>query len=781
MTDSLADPTASPAPSTEATNPSPTWTDSADVEDDDDDDATIISDPVVTLKEYSIQSQFRLPKQKVTNPMPLFINLATEMMRHDPHFKITVYDCIDANELWPLASAKDLPATDDIAQRYFVNTQFNQQRTSVSVIFRVISQHSHVKWRQIMSNYLATNRILLKQHKIDALDTTCIGFLARKHPHYTHLNHFETYLRDTLPDTTPQFHLRHLKPRIPAGFAEAVQTEVIGIQTSKEHASRLNDIFNSNFPVNTDDREFFVSFRAGLDDDKLRSLYRLQNKWLAQVKIIRIGAARNIDVKVNVGLPQPVSLREFIRDKPKEPSHINLAMDVDNGGRSGKPVLIVLPKNMSAAEAIYDDFRQSADTSTSPSTNPASHDSRSSTFSSRDPAYDAKIADFLAHTYLSDSDIDDSVSTSTTPASQQYLKAPHPTNRTNRSIMKSHGRRRSGRSYAVAAAGSPPSSEPPVPPNRSTPTMHSPPSSRASPPTHHPPIVQVDTASSVSTITNAQQSALLLEMHSMLKEQRHEIKKLKKRNELSKRTTINLQNRIDSICNSLDELSRRTMDSDFSSADLSSALSMASSQARTDDSSDTSLDSTFEPDKNMLPTRPSSLRFTKPRSHTFGVNDPPAEIRARHLPKDISHHSPTSRNDPPSATSPSTEWSSPKKTKSHTSSFKPTANTPRPPVSNNPFSPLADDYSHSTTPTLLSSLGRTRSPSKTPASKKLRSSSDSSSDTFFSLHDVNMPDHSSTPQPSSIAYPLDHDMTAWDHNTASPPVLDDLPMNESVD
>jgi uncharacterized coiled-coil protein SlyX len=91
-------------------------------------------------------------------------------------------------------------------------------------------------------------------------------------------------------------------------------------------------------------------------------------------------------------------------------------------------------------------------------------------------------------------------------------------------------------------------------------------------------------------MTNAQQSDLLLEMHAMLKEQRHEIKKLKKRHEHSKRTTIDLQNRLESLCDSLDELSRRTMDSDLSSAALSSALSLMSSNARADDSSD-SLDS----------------------------------------------------------------------------------------------------------------------------------------------------------------------------------------------
>jgi hypothetical protein len=44
-------------------------------------------------------------------------------------------------------------------------------------------------------------------------------------------------------------------------------------------------------------------------------------------------------------------------------------------------------------------------------------------------------------------------------------------------------------------------------------------------------------------------------MHAMLKEQGQAIKKLKKRHELSKHTTLNLQHCIDSICDFLDELS----------------------------------------------------------------------------------------------------------------------------------------------------------------------------------------------------------------------------------
>jgi hypothetical protein len=200
------------------------------------------------------------------------------MMRLDPFFKIHAYDRSNASKLWPLACTDDIPMDDTTVQFYFVHSKFNQQRTSVSTIFRVTSQYSHVEWRKLLAEYTSQHHILIKHHKLDALETTCIGFLAKKHPHFTHLNHFEAFLRDTLPDHTPHFLLRHIKHRLPAGFDEAVQTNVIGIQTSKEHTSLLEGIFNNAFPLNTEDRKFFVSYRTGINDDKLRSLYRLQNK-----------------------------------------------------------------------------------------------------------------------------------------------------------------------------------------------------------------------------------------------------------------------------------------------------------------------------------------------------------------------------------------------------------------------------------------------------------------------------------------------------------------------
>jgi hypothetical protein len=208
-------------------------------------------------------------------------------------------------------------------------------------------------------------------------------------------------------------------------------------------------------------------------------------------------------------------------------------------------------------------------------------------------------------------------------------------------------------------------------------------------------------------MTTAQQSDLLIEMHAMLKDQKHEIKKLKKRHELSKRTTTNLQHRIDSICDSLDDLSRRTIDSDFSSA-----LSMISSKARSDDSGsldDSKDDANFDPS----PSRPSTILFSHADFQTFDSTTPPAAIQSGTSQRPPSPDSLSA----PIPSNPDQGWMSPRK--KHTGS---PVRLPPPPLipTHNSFSPLHDDQRVHDPIAHLSSLGHTRSPSKKPNQKKPR-------------------------------------------------------------
>jgi hypothetical protein len=192
----------------------------------------------------------------------------------------------------------------------------------------------------------------------------------------------------------------------------------------------------------------------------------------------------------------------------------------------------------------------------------SSIDSAPSNKSLRDDKYAAKMTAFLDKTTISDSDSDETnTDTASLSTSRPHSAAPKTGTRYTKSIRQTDRPKRSKRGYvAVTKLG--------LDSLATNSTKHT---SKRDPPraalkAHQPPTVGVvDPVSTVSTMTHAQQSDVLLEMHAMLKEQKQEIKKLKKRHELSKRTTLNLQHRIDSICDSLDELSRKTFVSDLSS------------------------------------------------------------------------------------------------------------------------------------------------------------------------------------------------------------------------
>jgi hypothetical protein len=216
-------------------------------------------------------------------------------------------------------------------------------------------------------------------------------------------------------------------------------------------------------------------------------------------------------------------------------------------------------------------------------------------------------------------------------------------------------------------------------------------------------------------MTNAQQSDILLDIHALLKAQQKDIKKLKKKNDLATRNNSHLQQRVDLICDSLDELSRRTLSSDFSSAELSSALSLMSSKARSGSSD--SLDSNDGPDSASLSSRPSTINFSPVSYCDFDKNNPSIDIQTRQKSSDDPHFRSIS------GSSSIDTWTTPNsKKKKFASSLRATATNPPPSLAtDNPFSPLDDDSRPTSSITTLTLLGSTRSPSKIPAKKKLRS------------------------------------------------------------
>jgi hypothetical protein len=542
-----------------------------------------------------------------------------------------------------------------------------------------------------------------------------------------------------------------MKPRIPAGFSEAVQTEVLGVETSLEHSGLLNTIFQEAFPPNSEDKEFFVSYEGGMDTNALRSLYCLQNNWLQRVRVINIGE-RNIDKKLDVGLSGPVSLREFIRNQPLK--KIPHAMDVDNGGRDGKTVIIVMPQYLQVAEATYEEFRTLSTSS--------GRDSDSALQSpDEDNSYASKMASILEQVNICDSDPDISeASTADSSLSGHLRSSGSRRNRRGSPSTKTAPSPNSGRSYAEVTKSSKGSS---------TSTSRSTKGKEARPSNYLPPDTIEDVESTVSTMTSAQQSEILLQIHAMLKSQQDEIKKLKRRYETSQRTTRNLKARMDFICDSLDELSSRTLDSG-----VSSALSMISSKARSDDSD--SLDSKDEGEMDSAPQRQVKILFSTAAFHTFDRNDPPSSINPDH---DDSR--PPAELSPVNTVDQAQEgWVSPRKkqTGSRIPTFQP---SPSGVATVNPFSPLQEEPDTDGSGTKLSSLGRTRSPAKRPNQKKVRISPPASTLDMTEQDTPVLPDIGRTSEMDTTTSENNPEMI-WELSSGSHPVIDgDSTMQVSAD
>jgi hypothetical protein len=200
-----------------------------------------------------------------------------------------------------------------------------------------------------------------------------------------------------------------------------------------------------------------------------------------------------------------------------------------------------------------------------------------------------------------------------------------------------------------------------------------------------------------------------------------------------------------------------------------------SSKARSDDSSD-SLDSAKSPVSALGSSKPSTFLFSANDFCTFERTDAPVDIHQRRTLTDDNTNPRSCSNSQSSST-----WSSPKQKKKHFSNLKMLATSLSTIATDNPFSPLADDPPVNGDPlTTLSSLGQTRSPSKKPATKKLRCSPASPDVTSRFLHDEAVFDSDPTfPKPSPD--PPDQAMLCDDADTPTQPTHDVLPMNESVD
>jgi hypothetical protein len=130
-------------------------------------------------------------------------------------------------------------------------------------------------------------------------------------------------------------------------------------------------------------------------------------------------------------------------------------MDVDNGSKDGKPVIIVMPKYLKAAEDTYNDCRTFEQEHRTTTANHSNTNLLPSDKSAHDE-YAEKMAAFLHVVNLNDSDSDNrDTKMAATPTSGKNLVAPKKAgNRRRPSAKSTEQYRSSGHSYVAVTKSS---------------------------------------------------------------------------------------------------------------------------------------------------------------------------------------------------------------------------------------------------------------------------------------------------------------------------------------
>jgi len=207
--------------------------------------------------------------------------------------------------------------------------------------------------------HLRKHSIKLALHDLDALETVCVGVLVRKHQEVTHLKPFSEYLKQQVITSDAlgfEFEIKRSYLKIQSGFGEVTKTSMVGFYTGIEHVAILERLLADNFPLNSEGQEFFISFRARIDDDRMKKLYEIHNNWVKAVAVVPVGGYQNIDTQYNLGFDTPMSLREFIRNQPERTGGENIPMDNENGSNNGKLCIIVKQDYMQEAKSILASF-----------------------------------------------------------------------------------------------------------------------------------------------------------------------------------------------------------------------------------------------------------------------------------------------------------------------------------------------------------------------------------------------------------------------------------------
>ena len=308
----------------------------------------------IALKEY--QMKLSVPKK---NADDYLIRIIRRMMMNDWSMGINVYDPLSTSEnpdINPEIEAfDDLPKTTEEREHYFRPIQDKRNKTGTSIVFRIMTEYSHVEWRKFLDEEAKEEKLYVGIHKLESIETEIIGFIAQKLPEMTHLNRFETALMTKLPKGIPKLVVERIFPKTTNGFETSVKTDVLAIRVCKTDAKVVDKALAKLLPPKPEG-EYYVSY-SGLDDELKRKVYNHQNWYKKKVEIFPVSGFNNIDRQYEIGMNKTWSLRDFIREQPT--CSMTVPIDVENGGFKVKGTkILVLPKYKKEAQRTYEEFRK---------------------------------------------------------------------------------------------------------------------------------------------------------------------------------------------------------------------------------------------------------------------------------------------------------------------------------------------------------------------------------------------------------------------------------------
>jgi hypothetical protein len=141
------------------------------------------------LKQYQLKM---LTNKK--NAMNQMIEVINYMLKEDPCKEIMTYD------LWNADSSKttitypdEVPDMEAGRAPYFQPIKDKINKRGTSIVFRVITNFSHMEWREKLADEQAIRDLKLNfvRHKLESITTCIIGFTANKIPTVTYTKCYE--------------------------------------------------------------------------------------------------------------------------------------------------------------------------------------------------------------------------------------------------------------------------------------------------------------------------------------------------------------------------------------------------------------------------------------------------------------------------------------------------------------------------------------------------------------------------------------------------------------